>query len=247
MWPSIAPSKPPATVAADSPVDAGRKPGAFASPPAPLAPLAALAALLTLGAFAGYALLSHWLMVNAAREPWAVAVLFGPLVLAMAAAAWQRRQWLVLAACGAGVALLAWVVAHGGVDDANRMYVLQHGGIHLALAWAFGGTLRAGSTPLITALARSIHTRFTPEMAAYTRWVTAMWAVYFVGMVALSVLIYALAPWPWWSVFGNLLSPLAAGAVFLVEYGLRYRRHPDFERVSLRAAIQAYRQHGAQP
>ncbi len=222
MWPSIARSKPPAAVAA-------------------------AVALLTLAVFAGYALLSHWLMVNAAREPWAVAVLFGPLVLAVAVAAWQRRQRWVLAACGLGVALLAWVVAHGGVDDANRMYVLQHGGIHLALAWAFGSTLRAGSTPLITALARSIHTRFTPEMQAYTRWVTGMWTVYFIGMVALSVLVYLLAPWPWWSVFGNLLSPLAAAAVFLVEFGMRYRRHPDFERVSIRAAINAYRRHNAQP
>ena len=54
MWRSIAPSK--------------------ALPARAAATLAASAA-----AIVGYALLSHWLMVNAANQPWAVAVLFGPL------------------------------------------------------------------------------------------------------------------------------------------------------------------------
>jgi uncharacterized membrane protein len=223
MWPSIAPSKPPAASAAST----------------------AVLALLALGAFAGYAALSNWLMVHAAREPWAVAVLFGPLLLAVAGAAWQRRQVPVLAACGAGVAVLLWVVARGGVADANRLYVLQHGGIHLALAWAFGSTLRSGSTPLISALAASVHEHFTPAMQAYTRWLTGLWTVYFIGMVAVSALIYALAPWPWWSLYCNVLTPLAAVGLFLVEHVLRYRRHPDFERVSLRAAVNAYRRHSA--
>jgi uncharacterized membrane protein len=233
MWPSIAPSKPPATVAADSPAAAGHRPAA----------VAALTALLTLGAFAGYALLSHWLMVHAAREPWAVALLFGPLVLAVAGAAWQRRQTAQLVACGVGVAVLAVVVARGGVDDTNRLYVLQHAGIHLALAWIFGSTLRAGGTPLISAMAQSVHERYTPEMQAYTRWLTGLWTAYFVGMVAVSALVYVLAPWPWWSLFGNVLTPLMAAAVFLVEHLMRYRRHPEFERLSIRAAIKAYRQH----
>jgi uncharacterized membrane protein len=151
----------------------------------------------------------------------------------------------VLAACGAGVAVLLWVVARGGVADANRLYVLQHGGIHLALAWAFGSTLRSGSTPLISALAASVHEHFTPAMQAYTRWLTGLWTVYFIGMVAVSALIYALAPWPWWSLYCNVLTPLAAVGLFLVEHVLRYRRHPDFERVSLRAAVNAYRRHSA--
>jgi uncharacterized membrane protein len=123
--------------------------------------------------------------------------------------------------------------------------VLQHAGIHLALALSFGLTLRAGSTPLITALAQGLHHRFTPAMRAYTRWLTALWAGYFGTMVGLSLLIYAMAPWSWWSLYANLLTPLAAGALLVVEHVLRYRRHPEFERVSLRAAIAAYRHSGS--
>jgi len=232
MWPSIARSKP--TVAAAAPAIAGRHTAAWA----------ALGAVLTLGAFLLYALLSHWLMVNASREPWAVAVLFGPLLLAVAGQALQRRQGLVLLACGAAVAGLALVVLRGGVEDANRLYVLQHAGILLALAWTFGSTLRSGSTPLITVIARSVHLNFTPEMQAYTRWLTGMWMVCFLSLVALSLLIYALAPWTWWSLYCNVLTPLISVATFCIEHVLRYRRHPEFERISIRGALQAYRKLG---
>lgn len=195
-------------------------------------------------ALAGYALLSHLLMVHAAQQPWAVAVLFGPLVLAVGGAAAHRRQWPLLAACIAGVALLAWVVVHGGVADMQRLYVLQHGGLHLVLAWTFGFTLREGSTPLITAMAQTLHRNFTPELRAYTRWLTGLWVAYFLGMVVLSVLIYALAPWQWWSLFGNLITPIAAVSLFVGEYLVRGHRHPEFERVSLRSIVEAYRRQG---
>ena len=199
-------------------------------------------------ALVAYALASHWLMVHAANAPWAVAALFGPLLLAIGGVGWARRQWPTLAACAVLVLVLAVIVARGGVQDMQRMYVLQHGAIHLALGWSFAITLRPGSTPLISALARGLHTRlgqdFTPALAHYTRRLTALWVAYFVGMVAVSALIFWLAPWPVWSVFGNLVTPLAAGALFVGEYLLRYRWHPEFARITLRAAFEAYQHSG---
>ena len=219
------------------------------SPPGGDAGTAGWRGLVVAGvAVMAYALLSHWLMVHAADHPWSVAVLFGPLVLAIAATGWRRRQPLLLGACAAGIAYLAWLVTHGGVVQINRMYVLQHGAVHLALAWAFAVTLRGGGTPLITSLARGVHgalkQRFTPAMAAYTRTLTIVWMGYFVVMVGLSLLIYTLAPWPWWSLFANLGTPLSAAALMVGEHVQRYRLHPEFERVSLQAAIHAYRSSG---
>jgi uncharacterized membrane protein len=198
-------------------------------------------------AVALYALLSHQLMLHWAQAPWAVAALFGPLIVGVAAAAFSKKQKLVLLACAALVLLLALIVWRGGVADINRMYVLQHGGIHLALAWGFGLSLRSGHTPLITAMAEKLHTNFTPEMRAYTGRLTRAWVVYFVGMVLLSLLIYGLAPWPWWSVFCNLLTPLFAAAFFVGEHLLRYVRHPHFERVSMRSAFAAYQNRQGAP
>lgn len=228
MWPSTAPSKPPQPVPN---VPAGWR----------------LGALVTL--LAAYALLSHWLMVNAATSPLTVALLFGPLLVAIGATGWHRRQWATLAACVALLGVLAAVVLRGVVLDAQRLYVLQHAAIHLALAWAFAFTLRPGSQALITAVAEGLHGRlqlpFTPAIAAYTRGVTQWWTGFFLGMVVVSLAVYALAPWPVWSFFCTVLTPLAAVLMFMGEYAWRRYAHPEFPRVTPRAAFEAYRRHGA--
>lgn len=190
---------------------------------------------------AAYAVLSHWLMVQAAGRPWAVAALFGPLLLAVAAMAIKRRHPGSLLGCLALALGLALVVWRGGVADVHRLYVAQHAGIHLALCWTFAITLRRGSMPLISALAQRVHGRAVPEEHAYTRRLTVIWALYFIGMAGLSVLLYVAAPWSAWSVFANLLTPLAALGLFVGEHLLRYRLHPEFHRATLAQSVLAYR------
>ncbi len=196
---------------------------------------------------ASYAVLSHWLMVHQANAPLAVALLFGPLLLALAAAGWRKRQWATLAACAVLLGVLVVVTLRGGVPDAQRLYVLQHAAIHLALAWGFLITLRQGEKPLITLLAEGVHGRlgqaFPPALAGYTRGVTQLWAGYFLGMVLLSLLLYLRTPWDWWSFFCTVITPLAAVLLFFAEHHWRYRRHPEFPRVTPRAAFEAYQRH----
>lgn len=189
---------------------------------------------------AAYAVASHLLMTHASNHPWTVAALFGPLLAAAAWSGWHARQPRLLLGCALALVVLVTVVARGGVDDVNRLYVLQHAGIHLALAFTFGITLRAGSTPLIVAMGEKVHREFTAEMRAYARRVNIAWVVFFIGMVMISLVIYALAPWPWWSFFCNLVTPLAAVGFFVGEHLWRYWQHPHFEPVSLRAAWDAY-------
>ena len=224
MSPSTAPSKPPG------------------------APAAAVRAVAVVVALVGYALLSNWLMVHAANQPYTVALLFGPLLLAVAGVGWQRRQWLTLAACALLLGVLAVVVWRGGVVDAQRLYVLQHGGLHLALAWTFGLTLRGDSQPLITALARGVHGRlgqpFTPAMVVYTRGVTQLWTGYFLAMVAVSLLLYAATPWSVWTLFCTVLTPVSAVLLMVGEHLWRYHAHPDFPRVTLRAGFEAWQRSG---
>ena len=54
-------------------------------------------------------------------------------------------------------------------------------------------------------------------------------------MAALSLALYALAPFAAWAAFANLVTPLAMVLMFVGEYLLRYRLHPEFERATLRA------------
>lgn len=198
-----------------------------------------LAAALAIGA---YGALSHWLMLYAATEPWAMAAIMGPLVLGLAAAAWKRRHLPSLLLCASAVVALGAVTALGGVDDVHRLYVLQYIAINLGLCWTFAFTLRRGSTPLITRMAERVHRDFPPPLRAYTVQLTRLWVAYFAAMSLACLALYAWAPWPWWSLFANLLTPVAALGFFVGEHVLRYWMHPEFERVSLAQAVRAYRQ-----
>jgi uncharacterized membrane protein len=214
----------------------------------PLAPAPPLWRLAAAGAaLAAYALASHWLMVHAPDRPWSVAALFGPLWAAVTLSAWRRRHGPTLLACAAALVLVVAVVARGGVDDIHLMYVLQHAGIHAALAALFGLTLRPGEVPLITAMGERLHESMTPAMRRYTRGLTALWALYFVVMIVVSVALYLLAPWPWWSLYCNVITPLAVGVLFVGEPIWRRLVHPEFEQISLLRVLQAYRQQGALP
>lgn len=189
----------------------------------------------------GYALLSHALMLHAAGSPWAIAVVLGPLVLTMTALAAWRRQWWGLAAMGGFIVGILVLILRGGVAELRYVYVAQHAGIHLALGWTFGSTLRRGGVPLITSIAARVHgDRMGPDMVVYTRKVTQAWVVYFVVMASLSLALSAWAPWPLWSWFANLGTPLAMVGLLWGEHALRYRLHPEFERVTVMSALRAY-------
>lgn len=209
-------------------------------PHAPAPPVWRLAG--TGAALGAYALLSHVLMVQAPDRAWSVAALFGPLWAAVALGGWLRRHWPTLVACVAMLGLLSMVVARGGVGDIHLMYVLQHAGVHAALAWAFFLTLRPGQLPLITSLAERVHHTVTPAMRRYTHRLTQAWVAYFLSMIGFSFALYALAPWPWWSLFCNVVTPLAALVFFIAEHGWRRLRHPEFEPVSPARVWQAWRQ-----
>ena len=194
-------------------------------------------------AIGAYAIASHLMMVHAPDRPWTVAALFGPLWVLVTLGAWSRRHWPMLLVCAAVGATVVTVVARGGIDDMHLMYLLQHGGIHATLAAMFGLTLRAGSTPLITILALRVHDTVTPAMRHYTRRLTQVWVAYFLGMMAISLTLYALDPWSAWSLFCNVITPLAVLALFAGELGWRRLRHPEFERVSPMRVLRAWRQH----
>lgn len=200
-----------------------------------------------LGALAVYALLSHLLMVHAGHEPWAAAALIAPMLGAAAWLALRLRHARALLACGVAAAVLVSLVARGGVGTIERLYLLQHMALHAALGSVFALTLRPGSTALITAMADRVQGPLTEGLRRYTRRLTAVWVGYFGGMVLLSPLLFALAPWWWWSLYANLLTPLAAGVLFVGEFMLRYRLHPEFERVTFLQTLFAWRRTSLAP
>ena len=191
-----------------------------------------------------YAAASHALMTHAQNSAWSLAIVLGPIVLLGAAGAWSKGR-RVLAAAGFAVALLLTLqAARGHGIPARWLYLAQHAGVHLALAAWFGSTLRTGTEPLITALARRVHGTLTPAMERYTRRLTLAWTLYFAAMVVASLSLFLAGEFAHWSLLANILTPVFTAGFFVGEYFLRYRLHPEFERVSLQQVLRAWRRHG---
>ena len=189
----------------------------------------------------------HWLMTSAPDSRWSALLVIGPMLALVALFAARRGQRLVAGLAAlvlAGLVLQAW--QGGGLAPAT-LYLAQHVAIHASLALLFALTLRPGQEPLVTALARRVHGVLTPAMQAYSRKVTIAWSIYFVLMAAISVGLFLAAPFAAWAVFANLLTPLALLLMFVGEFLLRYRLHPEFERATFTAAMHAYARRGAAP
>lgn len=192
-----------------------------------------------------YAAVSYALMTRAQDSAWSLLVVLGPLVVLATAATWGNGQRLLAGAGLLAALLLALLAASGRGLPARWLYLAQHAGVHLALAAWFGSTLRKGADPLVSALARRVHGSLTQGMVRYTRQVTLAWTLYFLAMAAASLALFAAGDFAHWSLLANVLTPVLTGAFFVGEYLVRYRLHPEFERVSLQQAIVAWRAHGA--
>ena len=188
-----------------------------------------------------YILGTHWLMTRPGGSPWNVVGVLTPMLAALAIGAWRSGQRVVGGLICVGIVALIVQALRGVAMQTELLYLAQHVGIHTALAIGFGSTLRAGHTPLITTLAGRVHKNFTAARLLYTRHVTIAWVVYFIAMALISLALFAFASFEAWAVFANLLTPASLVAMFVGEYLLRYRLHPEFERSSLADAIRSYR------
>jgi uncharacterized membrane protein len=188
-----------------------------------------------------YVLGSYWLMTQAKGSAWSVVGVLAPMLALLALGSWRAgNRWLAVIASGSVVGLCLQALA-GWQIPAPVLYLAQHAGVHFFLALGFGGTLKQGKTPLITVLATRVHGgHITPDMVVYTRKVTVAWTVFFLGMVLLSLALFVLAPFDWWALFANFLTPAGAAIMFVGEYLLRYRWHPEFKRTTVAEAIRSY-------
>lgn len=191
---------------------------------------------------AGYAVLAHLAAADPSPDLLDASVAVVPLVALSLVLAWRspQRRWLLLLFLAGCVALgfgADWLVQHH-----HWVFLLEHVGMQAVLGLAFGATLRAGQTPLVSRLAVVVHGPLSPALARYTRQVTWAWTVYFSAMAVASLLLFWLAPIAVWSVFANLLGLPLLVLMFLAEYGVRACLVAPSERTGPLQAIRAYLQ-----
>jgi uncharacterized membrane protein len=204
---------------------------------------AALAVILSVG----FAVLAHAAIVEGISPT--VGALLSLIPLA-AFAAWSVRRAHSRAAAIGLLLVAAVAIALGwGALERNfpRLFFVEHAGINLLLAVVFGRTLLRGAEPLVTRFARLVHGTIPPEVERYTRHVTLAWTIFFGTLFALSCSLY-LGGWlAAWSMLANILSPILIASMFLVEYAVRLRALPNWERAGILAGIRAFSRHfGAQ-
>lgn len=196
-----------------------------------------LAIAVAVVAWAGAA---HYTSALVDESSWGALLAIAPFALIAAAFAWQstrRGLMLALLATATLVLALAWPTLARNV---GWLYFVQHVGTNALLGLGFGRTLGAGREPMCTRIARTMHGTVSPALARYTRQVTAAWAMFFAGTVAISSLLFAFGTIEAWSTFANLLTMPLVGLMFLAEYLVRLRLLPE-DRSSILDAVRAYR------
>lgn len=220
-----------------------------------------LKGVLIAALIAGYTFASHYALVLPEGKKIAVALALGVPAVAMAIfifqwmakriayrLALQNSVWVALAAIPIAVLPVAaglWLIWPIVVDKTATLYFVQHVGTNALLAWVFGHTLMAGSTPLVVSFARIVDPVLPAEIEAYARKVTLAWTLFFVATCVISAVLFTAAPLPVWSMFAVLLQWPTVVVFFVGEYLLRRCLFRQFEHATLKAGFDAYRSHQA--
>jgi uncharacterized membrane protein len=211
---------------------------------------------LMVGLIAGYALASHFALIlpNGRAVAAALAIGVPALALGFFIFQWAARRLAGQASDPVRLSVAAitsvlpiagflWTVWPLILANAQALYFAQHVGTNALLAWVFGHTLAAGSTPLVVTFARMVHPNLPPEIEAYARKVTVAWTVFFLLTCVISAVLFFAAPLAVWSAFGVLLQWPSVAVFFIGEYLLRRRLFSQFDHASLKQGFDAYNQH----
>jgi len=148
----------------------------------------------------------------------------------------SRTALLVGVALAALLAVAVW-------SHQQILAVVPSVALNLMLASVFGATLREGETPLIVGIAEFDQGALPPKFERYLRGLTEAWALFFVAMAGLSLVLMLYAPFEWWSLFVNVLTWPLIGAMFVVEWGVRrlgFKELPSHTPLRIATKILAY-------
>jgi uncharacterized membrane protein len=190
-----------------------------------------------------YAILAHVSNSNPGASALGVALSVGPLLAFALALAWRcgyRRSTAALGALAVLAGYRYWPVL---AEHYPWVYLAQQAGVYALLGLMFGRSLAGGRVPLCSHWAALIHWPLTPELARYTRSVTAAWTLFFALMTTALVVLFLLAPLPVWSAFANFVAFPLVVAMFGVEYAARIWLLPDMRHAGILAGVRAFLGH----
>lgn len=200
---------------------------------------------LAVGAAAAFALAAHAAIMQGLSAPAGALLALVPLAILLLVLARRSARKLAGVALLVAGAAVAWLAFPALKVNFPSLFFVEHAGGQLLLAFLFGRTLVKGREPLVSQFARAFHGTLTPEVARYTRGVTIAWTAFFIVLFVLSCGLYLGGFLAAWSLVANIVGPIAIGAMFIVEYAVRYRVLPHVERAGLLSGVRAFSRHFA--
>ena len=209
--------------------------------------------LLAIAFVVAYAALSHAALAAAdAYSIWrqlALIMLLGSLiaVVGWGTAAIMERIGIEVFARRLGATLIGGLMAYAGLifwpellHRLDWIYLLEHAATNGLLCWFFAHTLFGDRTPIITVLARTIHSDLPAKVERYTRSVTIAWSFFFAMQIVVSLIIFNAGSIEAWSLFANVLNWPLVVLMFVVEYAFRRKVDPDFQHATISQSVTAY-------
>lgn len=148
--------------------------------------------------------------------PWQFALLLGGLWLIRALTSKGRPDTLWMAAIAIGFSVLL------GVCDSPqllRWYPVLISGFLLCL---FGSSLIVGP-PMIERMARLTHPEMSEVALRYTRNVTKVWCLFFLGNGLIAAVLTLWGSLTWWTLWTGVISYVLMGLLFAGEWLVRQR------------------------
>ncbi|MDH1008623.1 hypothetical protein N5J43_17905 [Pseudomonas nicosulfuronedens] len=144
------------------------------------------------------------------------ALLLGGLWFARSLGSGQRpgQRWMALAAVAFCIVL--WLCNE---PHLLRWYPVL---VSAGLLGLFALSLKFGP-PLVERLARLHEPDLPPHAVRYTRRVTQVWVLFFLGNGLIAAALTLWAPLAWWTLYNGLISYLLMGVLFAVEWLVRQR------------------------
>ncbi len=168
-------------------------------------------------------------------------VLAPPATIAAGLAMRSPRRFVHLPLVAIAIATL-WILRGPLVQHYEWGLFIEHVVFNCALGYLFGSSLAPGREPLCSQFAAIVHGRpLAPEIAAYTRRITAAWTLFFVAVVAGSALLFATASIEAWSTFANYLTLPLVALMFAAEHACRRFALPNVRRSGMVESFLAYR------
>jgi uncharacterized membrane protein len=189
----------------------------------------------------GYSVFAHRAAASATHDVFSALVAVIPMTGLAFVMAWRSSHRAILLALWLAACAGLYGISGSLVTHYHWVFLLDHLGVYTLLCVAFGKSLRAGQTPMVTGFARLVHGTMSPALSTYTRSVTWAWTLYFGSVAVLSLLLFWLAPIAVWSAFAILLGLPMLALMFVGEYAVRCYVLPVADRAGPLEAIRAYR------